>query len=111
MDRETKQFTRNSYSFELKTWLTANEQRLIENSTYDGLKLKKEELEQTLSGELIAKMTQNAENATIKQYVVSFNDSNENILERILESKSEILKDILAEISKISDDEEQVKKN
>jgi len=111
MERELKTIEREGYKYQLKVWLTANEQRAIENATFEGLKLTKEQLEETLSGELLAKMTQNTENATIIQYVDSFNDSKENILNTILESNASVLKDILAEIGKLSEAEMEVKKN
>jgi predicted nuclease of restriction endonuclease-like (RecB) superfamily len=111
MERETKTIQADGYKFELKCWLTANEQRAIENATFNGLKLTQEQLQETIAGELLAKMTQNTENATIQAYVLSFNDSKENILNNILESKASVLKNILLEIGNLTSDEEKEKKN
>jgi predicted nuclease of restriction endonuclease-like (RecB) superfamily len=111
MEREIKTIQGDGYKFELKSWLTANEQRAIENATFNGLKLTQEQLQETIAGELLAKMTQNTENATIQAYVVSFNDSKENILNSILESKASVLKNILLEIGNLSVEQDKEKKN
>lgn len=110
-NRETKNFKRDSYSFKLKCWLTANEMREIQMAPYDGLEFDKEALEKTIQGELIVKMENNTQNKTIEVYVIEFNDSKDNILSRILNSHSEILEDIEKTIKIVIEDEEKVKKN
>jgi len=111
MERETKEFKREGYSFVLNCWLTAQEVRDIELSAYEGLKFNKDELENTLSGELLSKIQQNTENKTIERYVISFNGDTDNILKRLLESRSNMVQDIMTEIKSIEEEQVEVKKN
>jgi len=110
MEKETKLFKREKYSFKLRCWLTAREMREIKMAPYEGLDFDAKELETMVQAELLAKMQTNTENKTIEKFVVEFNENSEDILNRLLDSNDEILNDIMEEIKNISEKEEEVKK-
>jgi len=110
MEKETKLFKREKYSFKLRCWLTAREMREIKMAPYEGLDFDAKELETMVQAELLAKMQTNTENKTIEKFVVEFNEAKENVLELLLDSPAEIMDDVLEEIKNINEKEEDVKK-
>lgn len=104
MERETKKIiTPSEKVVELKTYLTAGEAKELSLVFLKGMKLDydaetKKPIVKDISGSLINE----AENRAIELIVVSFDESNENILGRLLELKSTEFDFVMEEINKIT---------
>lgn len=104
MERETKKIiTPLGKDVELKTYLTAGEAKELSLVFLKGMKLDydpetKKSAVKDMSGQLI----NDAENRAIELIVVSFDGSNENILNRLLELKNTEFDFIMDEINKIT---------
>ena len=88
---------------ELKTWLTGGEKRSITNSLLKGAEFTQDELQNpTIKGESVSEMQDN----TIKAIVVSVDEKTENVLQTILDMRSEDFDFVVEEINKITNAED-----
>jgi hypothetical protein len=100
MERETKKIkTPSGKEVELKTYLTARERNELRNIFLKGMTVEPSTAQiKEISGELI----EEAEKKLIEIVVVSFDNSAENIIGRILDGTPEDYDFIVSEANKIS---------
>ncbi|GIW70360.1 MAG: hypothetical protein KatS3mg101_1107 [Patescibacteria group bacterium] len=100
MERETKKIkTPSGKEVELKTYLTARERNELRNIFLKGMTVEPSTAQvKEISGELI----EEAERKLIELAVVSFDNSAENIIGRILDGTPEDYDFIVSEANKIS---------
>ncbi len=104
MERETKKITTPSGKVvELKTYLTAGEAKELSLVFLKGMKLDYDpETQKSTVKDMSGQLMNEAENRAIELVVVSFDESNENILGRLLELKNTEFSFIMDEINKIT---------
>lgn len=104
MERETKKITTPlGKVVELKTYLTAGEEKELRLIFLNGMKLDYDsETKKPVVKEMPGSLMNEAENRGIELMVVSFDGSSENILGRLLEIRSDEFDFIMEEINKIA---------
>lgn len=104
MDRETKKIiTPSGKEVELKTYLTAGEEKELRLVFLKGTKMDIDmETQKPIFKDVSGAIADDAENKLIEIMLVSLDGSKENILSRILELRKEEFDFIVEEINKIT---------
>lgn len=110
-ERETVEFTTKSTKNKvvLNTYLTRRERRAIRNAMFGGKEISvdgKNDVKASISMEA----TDLAEDKTFELVIVSMNDSNENILERMLELPDDEATEIKEKIDELTNPDADPKK-
>ena len=105
-ERENKKLTTpvDKHEVVIKSWLTGREKRLIQSVYLDEVTFGGKEYQ--VKGELLTK----AQDAALLQLIVSVNGDPKDILEKLLDFRSEDFDFVVAEINKITNPEIDVKK-
>jgi hypothetical protein len=109
MERETKKITTPSGKVaELKTYFTAGETKELSLVFLKGMKLDYDsETKKPIVKDISGSLMNEAENRAIELVVVSFDGSNENILGRLLELRTNEFDFIMKEINEITKPDEK----
>ena len=108
--RETILFKTENHEFEIKSWLTAREERAINQVIFQHVKFNPSmKASDARDGkgmamnfnEVPATLTQDQQNETMNQFIVSMDGKSENILERALDMRSKEFETLTAKISEI----------
>ena len=104
-ERETKTLTTPSgKELALKTYLTARERKQVRETLFSQMKGNATPDGTFQISELPASVMIQAEEATLKAVIVSYDGSVENVLERLLDTKTEEYDFVLAEVNKVTED-------
>ena len=104
-ERETKTLTTPSgKEIVLKTYLTARERKQVREALFSQMKGSSTPDGEFQVSELPASVMIQAEEATINATVASYDGSAENVLPRLLDSKTEEYDFVLAEVNRVSAD-------
>ena len=109
MERETKTIITPFGKEEviLKAWITGNEKRKISSALLTGMSVSKASFENV---ELTPELINKAQDITFSEIIVSIADSNENIIQRVLDMRGEDFDFVVQEVNKITNPEEDIKK-
>lgn len=110
-ERETKEIITpiDNHKVVLKSWLTGGEKRSITNTMFENTSFSSQDLKDfNLKGEMLSKI----QDESIKMVVVSVDSNSENVLEKILDMKSEDYDYVLNRCTEITSGvvDEEVKK-
>lgn len=109
MERETKEITTpGGHVVKLNTWLTGREKRELSSAFLQKVSVGQDGIQDIeLTGEIINKV----QDLTLENVVVSVDGAVEDIVNKVLDMKSEDYDFIIAEMNKITNKDEDVKKN
>lgn len=103
-ERETKTLkTPSGKELALKTYLTARERKQVKEALFSQMKGGTNPDGQFEISELPASVMIQAEEATLKAVIVSYDGSAENILDRLLDSKTDEYDFVLSEVNKVAE--------
>lgn len=101
MERETKEITIEKISFIVKTYLTAREQQAVQSVYYSGSKIEVQGDSYKIN-EFNPAVKFEVEKELIKQLVVSVNSKKDDVVEDVLNLRSDIYASLIEHLDEIS---------
>lgn len=99
--RETKTELIHGIEFTLNTYITGRELRDIEKQMFSNIEIKTVKGENQIQGTNNAKLIQDRADAQIKAVVVAINGSTDDIVNKVLDLRSEIYTALIEKIEEI----------